>query len=44
VRPHDAVGNASEVFVLNDAGGTFVDHLRSAHRGAAGGGLAAEEP
>jgi hypothetical protein len=44
VRPHDAVGNASEVFVLNDAGGTFVDHLRSAHRSPAGGGLAAEEP
>jgi thiol-disulfide isomerase/thioredoxin len=44
VRPHDAVGNASEVFVLNDAGGTFVDHLSRAHRGAAGRGLAAEEP
>jgi thiol-disulfide isomerase/thioredoxin len=44
VRPHDAVGNASEVFVLNDAGGNFVDHLSRAHRGAAGGGLAAEEP
>ena len=35
VRPHDAVGNASEVFVLNDAGGDFVEHLGRAHRGAA---------
>ncbi|MFM8414890.1 MAG: trypsin-like peptidase domain-containing protein [Planctomycetota bacterium] len=34
VRPHDAVGNASEVFVLNDAGGDFVEHLSRAHRGA----------
>ncbi|MBM4020845.1 MAG: hypothetical protein FJ284_01105 [Planctomycetes bacterium] len=34
VRPHDAVGNASEVFVLNDAGGDFVDHLARAHRTA----------
>ncbi len=38
VRPHDAVGNASEVFVLNDAGGDFVDHLSRAHREAAGEG------
>jgi thiol-disulfide isomerase/thioredoxin len=41
VRPHDAVGNASEVFVLNDAGGNFVEHLSRAHRGAADVGLAA---
>jgi len=38
VRPHDAVGNASEVFVLNDAGGDFVEHLSPAHRGAASDG------
>jgi S1-C subfamily serine protease len=31
VRPHDAVGNASEVFVLNDAAGDFVEHLSRAH-------------
>ncbi|MFM7137101.1 MAG: trypsin-like peptidase domain-containing protein [Planctomycetota bacterium] len=31
VRPHDAVGNASEVFVLNDAGSDFIDHLSRAH-------------
>lgn len=34
VRPHDAVGNASEVFVLNDAGGGFVEQLSRAQRGA----------
>lgn len=44
VRPHDAVGNASEVFVLNDAGGSFVEHLSRAHRGAAVGLAAAGEP
>lgn len=44
VRPHDAVGNASEVFVLNDAGGNFVEHLSRAHRGATGGLAAAGEP
>jgi thiol-disulfide isomerase/thioredoxin len=31
VRPHDAVGNASEVFVLNNAGSDFIDHLSRAH-------------
>ena len=35
VRPHDAVGNASEVFVLNDAGSNFVDHLARVHHGTA---------
>lgn len=33
VRPHDAEGNASEVFVLNNAGDDFIDHLSRAHRG-----------
>jgi thiol-disulfide isomerase/thioredoxin len=33
VRPRDAADNASEVFVLNDAGSDFVDHLSRAHRG-----------
>jgi thiol-disulfide isomerase/thioredoxin len=35
VRPHDAVGNASEVFVLNNAGSDFIDHLSRAHHGTA---------
>jgi len=35
VRPHDAEGNASEVFVLNNAGDDFIDHLSRAHRGTA---------
>ena len=33
VRPHDAVGNASEVFVLNNAATDFVDHLARVHHG-----------
>jgi hypothetical protein len=33
VRPRDAADNASEVFVLNDAGSDFIDHLSRAHRG-----------
>jgi hypothetical protein len=35
VRPHDAVGNASEVFVLNSAGSDFIEHLSRAHHGTA---------
>ncbi len=35
VRPRDGAGDASEVFVLNDAGSDFVDHLARAHRGTA---------
>jgi thiol-disulfide isomerase/thioredoxin len=33
VRPRDGAGDASEVFVLNDAGSDFIDHLSRAHRG-----------
>ena len=33
VRPRDAADTASEVFVLNDAGSDFIDHLSRAHRG-----------
>ncbi len=35
VRPHGAVDNSSEVFVLNAAGKDFVEHLSRAHHGAA---------
>ncbi len=35
VRPHGAVDNSSEVFVLNGAGKDFVEHLSRAHHGAA---------
>jgi thiol-disulfide isomerase/thioredoxin len=35
VRPRDAADTASEVFVLNDAGSDFIDHLSRAHRGTA---------
>jgi len=44
VRPHDAVGNASEVFVLNDAGGDFIDHLARAHRAPAPAPAATKRP
>jgi thiol-disulfide isomerase/thioredoxin len=37
VRPHGAVGNSSEVFVLNGAGSDFVEHLSRAHHAAAAG-------
>ena len=33
VRPRDATDTASEVFVLNDAGSDFIDHLSRAHHG-----------
>jgi hypothetical protein len=36
VRPHDAAESGSEVFVLNDAGSDFVEHLSRAHHAAAG--------
>ena len=35
VRPHGGVGKASEVFVLDAAGGDFVEHLARVHHGAA---------
>ena len=35
VRPHGSVGKASEVFVLDAAGGDFVEHLARVHHGAA---------
>ena len=35
VRPHGRVGKASEVFVLDAAGGDFVEHLARVHHGAA---------
>jgi len=35
VRPRDAADTASEVFVVNDAGSDFIDHLSRAHRGTA---------
>jgi thiol-disulfide isomerase/thioredoxin len=35
VRPHGAAENASEVYVLKDAAGDFVDHLATAHGQAA---------
>ena len=41
VRPHDAVESGSEVFVLNDAGSDFVEHLSRAHHAGAGGRAAA---
>jgi thiol-disulfide isomerase/thioredoxin len=37
VRPHDAAESGSEVFVLNDAGSDFVEHLSRAHHAGAGG-------
>ena len=35
VRPHGSVGKAREVFVLDAAGGDFVEHLARVHHGAA---------
>ena len=35
VRPHDAVGDASEVFVLKESSRAFVDRLAEAHGGEA---------
>ncbi|MFM7108647.1 MAG: trypsin-like peptidase domain-containing protein [Planctomycetaceae bacterium] len=35
VRPHDAVGDASEVFVLKESSRAFVDRLADAHGGGA---------
>ncbi len=36
VRPHDAAESGSEVFVLNNAGTDFVEHLSRAHHAAGG--------
>ena len=43
VRPHDAVDSSSEVFVLKNAGGDFVDHLARAHHGVAPGETSSEK-